>query len=80
MSYFNNDIDWGWQYLVYLIQQVHPKFYNIGKRFEIEKTNLLSTSSFFLNKDHQLAYFNILVPCFFLSMGFFFNHCIFIFF
>jgi len=32
--------------LVYLIQQVYPKLYNIGKRFEIEKTK--STFHIFL--------------------------------
>jgi hypothetical protein len=39
---------------------IHPKFYNIGKKPKIQ--NLLSTYFYFLSNDHQLVYFNMLVP------------------
>jgi len=32
----NNNINWGWPYMVYLIWLIHLKFYNIGKRSKIQ--------------------------------------------
>jgi len=47
--------------MVYSIWLINPKFYNTSKKLKIN--NLLSTSYFyFLSKDHQLAYFSMLMP------------------
>jgi hypothetical protein len=47
--------------MVYLIWQVHPKIYNIGKILKfVLKT--ISTYFYFLSNDHQLTYLNMLVP------------------
>jgi len=46
--------------MVYLIWIVHQNFYNIGKSLKIQ--NLFFIILIFLSKDHQLAYFNMLVP------------------
>jgi hypothetical protein len=48
--------------MVYLIWIVHPKIYNIGKSLKIQKFKIYFPFIFiFLNKDHQLTYFNMLV-------------------
>jgi hypothetical protein len=47
--------------MIYLIWQVHPKIYNIGKILKLF-LKTISNYFYFLSNDHQLAYFNMLVP------------------
>jgi hypothetical protein len=46
--------------MVYFNIVIHPIIYNIGKKPKIQ--NLFFTYFYFLSKDHQLVYFNMLVP------------------
>ncbi len=40
-----------------------PNFTTLVKGLKFKFSNIFSIYFYFLNKDHELAYFNMLVPC-----------------
>jgi hypothetical protein len=55
LNNLNNNIDWGWPYMVYLIWLAPPKLITLVKGLNSKIQNLFSTYFYFLSKDNQLA-------------------------